>query len=287
MDDTNEDRQAIQPLLTQVLVYPLSQFDGKMKTKDWKKVPNLPVPPGPKSEEEVHWVNPQIFFDELPNILNRVPPMPGEETIYTTIRSVLDAAAKDPEVKQILKELAIASEKELLSPLFQWRLNGPPAGNGWYSAVNNGAFGADYAVRTAIARSNMYENRFNETKYIFTDTDAEGKQLNGNAQYSVTFPKGQVPPVDGFWSLTLYNEHHFYNPNPLKRYSLGTKNKNLQTGADGSLTLFAGAKSPGVDKETNWLPAPAAPFSLYIRCYWPKQEAIDGSWKPPKVVKVG
>lgn len=285
LNDTEQDRQAIQPILNQIMVYPVSQFDGKMKTKDWKKVPSFPVP-GPQGQEEIHWVNPETFFDQLPEILNKVPPLSGEEATYVMIRSVLDAASKDPQVKQTLKDTAVASEKELISPLVQWRLNGPPAGNGWYSAVNNGAFGADYAIRTAIAKSNMYENRFNETKYIFTDTDSNGKQLNGSGVYSVTFPAGQLPPVNGFWSLTLYNEHHFFHPNPLKRFSLGTKNKNLQTYSDGSLTLYAGEKSPGNEKETNWLPAPSTPFSLYIRCYWPKQEVINASWVPPKVVKL-
>jgi hypothetical protein len=286
LDDTDADRQAVQPILNQVMIYPLTQYDGKMKTKDWKKVPNFPAP-GSGGAEEVKWVNPDTFFDQLPEVLSKVPPLPGEEATYTMIRSVLDAASKDPQVKQALKETAAATDKEVIAPLFQWKLNGPPAGNGWYSPVNNGAFGADYLVRTAIAKSNMYENRYNETKYIFTDTDSDGKPLNGNASYSVTFPAGQTPPVGGFWSLTLYNEHHFFNANPLKRFSLGTKNKNLQANQDGSLTLYAGAKSPGKDKETNWLPAPNTPFSLYIRCYWPKDEVIKGSWMPPKVEKQG
>jgi hypothetical protein len=90
--------------------------------------------------------------------------------------------------------------------------------------------------------------------------------------------------VNGFWSLTLYNEHHFFHPNDLKRYSLGTKNKNLKRNADGSLTLHVSAKSPGADKETNWLPAPDGPFSLYIRAYWGKPAILDGSWQPPKIV---
>ena len=115
-------------------------------------------------------------------MLNHVPPLPGEETTYTMIRSLLDAASKDPQVKQTLKETAVATDKDVISPLFQWRLNGPPAGNGWYSPVNNGAFSADYVVRTAIAKSNMFENKYNETKYIFTDTDSDGKQLNGKAE---------------------------------------------------------------------------------------------------------
>jgi hypothetical protein len=286
MDDTAEDRQAIQPLLNQVMAYPLDQFDGKMKTKDWKKVPSFPAP-AIQGPGEIIWVNPESFFDQLPGVLDKVPPLPGEEATYTLIRSVLDAASKDPQVKQALKETAVASDKELIAPLFQWRLNGPPAGNGWYSPVDNAAFGADYAIRTAVSKSNMYENRYNETKYIFTDNDSDGKLLNGNSSYSVTFPAGQLPPVSGFWSMTLYNDHHFFNPNPLKRYSLGTKNKNLQTNSDGSLTLYAGAKSPGKDKESNWLPAPNTAFSLYIRCYWPKEEVINATWTPPKVVKVG
>ena len=95
-----------------------------------------------------------------------------------------------------------------------------------------------------------------------------------------------MPPVKGFWSLTLYNEVHFFNPNPLNRYSLGTKNKNLKYNSDGSLTLYAGAKSPGKDKENNWLPAPEGPFSLYIRAYWPENAILDGTWTPPIVEKV-
>ena len=79
---------------------------------------------------------------------------------------------------------------------------------------------------------------------------------------------------------------HFFNPNPLERYSLGTKNKNLKYNADGSLTLYAGAKSPGKDNENNWLPAPEGPFSLYIRAYWPENAILDGTWTPPTIEKV-
>jgi hypothetical protein len=87
--------------------------------------------------------------------------------------------------------------------------------------------------------------------------------------------------------MTLYNEHHFFHPNALQRYSLGTKNKDLKRNADGSLTLYAGAKSPGKGMETNWLPAPEGHFSLYIRAYWGKEGILDGTWKPPVIRKVG
>jgi hypothetical protein len=103
-----------------------------------------------------------------------------------------------------------------------------PAGNGWNSPVNNARWGTDYLNRTATAKSNMYDNKPEETKYIYRDNDSKGKQLNGQNSYAITFAKGQVPPVRGFWSLTLYNDLHLFNPNPLKRYSLGTKNKNLK-----------------------------------------------------------
>jgi hypothetical protein len=84
----------------------------------------------------------------------------------------------------------------------------------------------------------------------------------------------------------LYDVEYFFHPNPLNRYSLGTKNKNLKYNADGSLTLYAGSKSPGKDKESNWLPAPDGAFSLYIRAYWSDKPILDGQWKPPVVNRV-
>jgi hypothetical protein len=284
-DDTVEDTKAIQSVLNQIMFYPLTEFDGKMKTKDWSKLPHFP---GPKTtaKEETHWVVPETFFDELPGVMKAVPPLPGEEALYKWIGSVLDAAAKDPAVKQALVEAAVAADKELITPFFQWRYNGRPAGNGWNSPVNNARWGTDYLNRSATAKSNMYDNKPDETKYIYTDFDVRGRQLNGNDLYAITFPKGQVPPVKGFWSLTLYDEHHFFHKNALERYSLGTKNKTLQFNPDGSLTLLAGAKSPGKDKESNWLPAPNGTFSLYIRAYWADKAVLDGSWTPPAVQPV-
>jgi len=285
MDDTAEDHKAIQPLLSQIGFYPLSQFDGKMKITDWSKLPHFPAPVS-KDKGETKWVNPETFFDQLPTVMQSVPPLPGEEALYKWIDSVLDAANKNPEIKKTLTETAIASERELIDPFFQWRNNGRPAGNGWNSPVNNAAWGTDYLNRTGTAKSNMYDNKPEETKYIYTDDDAQNKQLNGKNLYSITFPKGQTPPVKGFWSLTLYNEFHLFNPNSLNRYSLGTKNKTLKYNSDGSLTLYAGAKSPGRDKEDNWLPAPNGTFSLYIRAYWADQAILDGTWKPPLVAQM-
>jgi hypothetical protein len=283
-DDTPEDKAAIQPLLSQIVVYPLSQFDGKMKTKDWKSTPSFPAPASTGGETK--WVIPEKFFDELPTILKIIPPMPGEEALYATFQSVLDAADKDPKLKQVLLQTAITTEKEVMGPLFEFHNNGRPVGNGWTSPSNGANWGYDYLSRAATARSNMYDNAPQETRYIYTDFDSTNQRLNGAHAYTVTFAAGQTPPVNGFWSLTLYNKEHLFSANPLSRYSLGTKSlKSMKTNADGSLTLYVQNTSPGADKESNWLPAPKEDFSLYIRAYSPKTEITEGKWTPPTVVK--
>jgi hypothetical protein len=285
-NDNAEDTKAIQPIVNQIVGYPLSQFDGKMKTIDWSKVPHFPIPEGIKGGE-TKWVAPEKYYDQLPAVMKLVPPLPGEEAIYSWITSVWEAAERNPETKQALIESFVSADKELVDPLFQWKHNGRPAGNGWNSPVNNAEWGFDYLNRTGTSKSNMYDNRPIETKYIYRDLDSKGEQLDGRNSYMVTFAKGQEPPVNGFWSLTLYNEHHLFTPNKQNRYSLGTKSKSfLKYNPDGSLTLYFGAKSPGKDKETNWVPAPEGSFSLYIRAYWAKQEILKGTWMPPQVEKV-
>ena len=227
MDDTAEDHKAIQPVLSQIVFYPLSEFDGKMKTKDWSKLPHFPAPKS-TGKGETKWVNPETFFDELPAVMKQVPPLPGEEALYNWIGSVLEAAAKDPAIKQTLKETAVAAEREMIDPFFQWRYNGRPAGNGWNSPVNNAQWGTDYLNRTGTAKSNMYDNRPEETKYIYTDDDSQGKQLNGQNTYAITFAKGQVPPVKGFWSLTLYNDGALLPPEPAEALFAGHQEQEPQ-----------------------------------------------------------
>ena len=284
-DDTPEDLATIQPLLQQIMVYPLTEFDGKMKTKDWSKAPSFPAPAG-AGNGETKWVVPEKFFDEFPAVLRAVPPLPGEEAMYGQFKSLMDAAAQDPQIKSVLTEAAVAAENELIRPLFDFHNNGRPVGNGWTSPPNNARWGTDYLSRTATARSNMFDNAPNETKYIYTDFDGDGQRLAGARRYSVTFASRQTPPVNGFWSLTVYNKEHLFEPNKLNRFSLGTKSKSMKSNSDGSLTLYFSNDSPGVDKEVNWVPTPTDEFSLYIRAYWPKDAVLDGTWKPPLVTRV-
>ena len=286
-DDTPEDRKAIQPVVNQIVAYPLSQFDGKMKTIDWATLPVIPSP-GPKSDGETKWVVPEKFFDanQLGVVLAIVPPMPGEEALYAQFRALMAAADKYPAIKQQLDQVAQETEQNVIEPFFQWKFNGKPAGNNWNRSVNNAQTGVDYYNRTGTARSNMFDNRPTETQYFYTDVDSDGKPLTGSGNYAVTFAAGQEPPVQGFWSLTLYNEKHLFHPNALNRYSVGTKNKHLKRNDDGSLTVYVGAKSPGADKESNWLPAPDGNFSLYIRAYWGKEGITGGAWQPPAIKRI-
>lgn len=285
MDDTPEDKQAIQGVLQQVMMYPLSEYDGTMKSKDWSKIPK--VAGAAAGEAETKWVFPDKVFNELPAVLADAPPLPGEEARYAQVRAVLEAIKSNPALKSAMIKAAEETEEQLITPLFQFRNWGEQLPRNWSTISNEADFGTDYFTRTAVAKSNILVNAPSETKYYYQDLDVTGARLNGANRYTVTFAKDQTPPVNGFWSLTLYNEHHFFAPNELKRYSLGTKNKTLKYNPDGSLTIYVQADPPPEAQRANWLPAPKdVDFSLYVRAYWPKTPVIDGSWIPPAVLKV-
>jgi hypothetical protein len=287
MDDTGEDRAAVQPLVSQIMAYPIGEFKGTMKTMDWSTIPTLADPAGGKSGSggETQWVKPEAFFEELPAVLGEVPPQPGEETLYALFRSLLDAGRKDPRIKTTMVQAAVAADKGILGELHQYRYAGVPVQNGWTSPMNGAEFGSDYYSRTAAARANIFVNPRNEAAYFGLEYDFDKKRLNGKRAYTVTFPKGGTPPVDGFWSLTLYDADHFFAPNKLNRYSIGTKNKDLKFNDDGSLTIYVQNASPGADKQANWLPAPKGDFELFIRAYGPQYAILNNSWDPPPVFK--
>ncbi len=282
-NDTPEDKKAVQEPLKQVVMYPVADFDGTMKSIDWRSLPNLPGEH--TGSGETKWVLPQTFFDVLPNVLADAPPLPGEEARYAQVLAVLEAARTNPELKARMIEAAAEVEEQVIEPLFQFRNYGQQLPHHWSTISNESAFGTDYFTRTAVAKSNILVNSPQETKYYYQDLDRSGERLNGARRYTVTFPKDQTPPVYGFWSLTMYNAEHFFVPNERGRYSVGTKNHDLQRNTDGSLTVFVQAEAPTDEKErANWLPAPNnGDFSLYVRAYWPKTSVMDGTWTPPPV----
>ncbi|MET0540902.1 MAG: DUF1254 domain-containing protein [Variovorax sp.] len=286
-DDTPEDKRAIQPVIAGIDMYPLAEFDGNIKRRDWHELPELPSPTGDSGSGETRWVFPDKFIDELSAVLADAPPLPGEEARYAQARALIELARNDAQLKQAVLDEAARAEQEVVTPLLQFRNYGLALPNHWSTVDNSAQFGTDYFTRTAVAKSNILVNAPAETKYLYQDLDASGARLNGRNKYTMTFAKGQLPPVRGFWSLTMYDAAHFFVENPIQRYSLGTKNRDLQSSPDGSLTLYVQADEPSDPlQRSNWLPAPRdADYSLYVRAYWPDEAITEKTWTPPGVLR--
>jgi hypothetical protein len=160
--------------------------------------------------------------------------------------------------------------------------------NGFAFTTKTGIYSTDYLMRALVTAIGLGANRPQDAVYPTSQKDAEGKKYNGANKYVMHFPEGQLPPTQGFWSLTMYDAGYFFVNNPLNRYSISAR-QNLKTNPDGSTDLYIQKDSPGADKEANWLPAPPGDFVLMLRMYWPDESnpsIIDGSWTIPPVKKV-
>jgi hypothetical protein len=159
--------------------------------------------------------------------------------------------------------------------------------NGWMFTTKTGLYGTDYLQRALITAMGLGANRPQDAVYPTSETDVDGKPYSGANKYVMHFAKGQTPPVDAFWSVTMYNGDYFFVENPLNKYTVSPRNE-LKFNDDGSLDIYVQNESPGKDKEANWLPAPKDKFILMLRMYWPKEKdpsIIDGTWKIPPVKK--
>ena len=161
------------------------------------------------------------------------------------------------------------------------------ANGGWYNpAAQVGAFGTDYLMRARVALLGIGINTPIESTYPTALTDADGNMLSGANSYRMTFKAGQLPPVKGFWSLTMYDSDGYLVPNAAKIYALGSDHPGLKLNKNGSVTVAVQVKRPA-DKTINWLPAPPAGFRLNMRLYIPSQSILNGIWKPPSIIKAG
>ena len=155
--------------------------------------------------------------------------------------------------------------------------------NGWAIMTKGvGDYGVNYKMRAAVAFGGLGANLPEDAIYPVTNVDSNGNLLNGKSDYVVHFDKGQLPPVNAFWSLTMYNDQHFFVKNPIDRYALGDRSQ-LAFNEDGSLDIYLQHIAPNDSKQANWLPAPQGDFNLLLRLYLPKKAALNGEWKPPKV----
>lgn len=168
-----------------------------------------------------------------------------------------------------------------------WRISSLPGDSAHYNG--------DWLKRAAAAQAGIYGNDAAEAVYPLTRVDGDGQTLDGSKHnYTLTFPPGQQPPVNAFWSLTMYDgKTQLLIENPINRYLINSPMlPNMKTNADGSLTLYIQNKSPGADKEANWLPAPNGEIYLVMRLYWPKTETPsvlppgEGTWQPPSIRRV-
>ena len=157
--------------------------------------------------------------------------------------------------------------------------------NGWAYNLNAGKWGQDFNVRAGVAYGGLGQNTPEEALYMNTRQDAEKQTLNGGQRYTLTFKKGALPPVDAFWSVTMYNSSNFLVDNSINRYAISNRTEGLRTNADGSLTIYFQKDPPDGDKTANWLPAPEGDFRLSMRLYNPKVEILNGAWTPPAVVE--
>jgi hypothetical protein len=156
--------------------------------------------------------------------------------------------------------------------------------NGWQMNTDTmGVYGNYYLKRAIVALVGLGANQPEDAVYPLCQTDAEGKALNGANKYALHFAKEELPPVDAFWSITMYDEQGFQVANPLNRFAIGDRDQ-LKFNPDGSLDLYLQNESPGADKESNWLPSPASgTLGVTMRLYAPKAQILDGRWNPPAV----
>jgi len=263
--------------------------------------------PAPAAAPEINFpkINAEMvktgFFDYLDFALQFAPATPEE----ADIRAKLARIGVGPGKKFDFKDLSLEHKaevglgmKEGETKIEKYLNAGMKNINGWKvgSLFGDAAFyKGDWLKRAAAAKGGIYGNNADEAMYPLTKTLANGEELDGSKHnYTLTFAAGEFPPVNAFWSVTMYDgKTQFLIKNPIDRYLINSPMlPGMKKNADGSVTLYIQKDSPGADKESNWLPAPDGPIYLVMRLYWPKKEAPsilppgEGAWKPPGIVQV-
>jgi hypothetical protein len=227
------------------------------------------------------------FFNILNFVLQFCPPHPSETELMTRFAKIgvgagktFDASKLSPEIKTAIEQGRADAWSDL--DALQQRINAGEASFndmvGTREYVRN-----NYLYRMIVAVNGIYGNSKEEAVYLLYRIDADGQQLDGSSRYSLRFAPGQLPPVNAFWSMTMYElPSSRLVANPLNRYLLNSPMlPQFKKDADGGVTLYFQNESPGADKEANWLPAPNGPFLVFLRLYFPKEEAMEGTWKRP------
>jgi hypothetical protein len=268
------------------LVQPLSMFLGQ---------------PSPKAAPAIDFIKPLTpelqrksleFFNILNFVLQFCPTNPSEVELMARFARIgvgsgktFDPGKLSPQLKKALED-GIADAWVAFADLKKRADAGEvTAGQlfGTRESLKN-----NYLYRMAAAVLGIFGNSKQEAMYPMYGVDSDGQRLDGTNRYTVRFPPGELPPVNAFWSLTMYEmPSSLLVANPLNRYLLNSPMlPQFKRDADGGITFTIQNGSPGSDKEANWLPAPKGPFVCAMRLYWPKPEALDGTWKPPLMRRV-
>ncbi|MCA0301245.1 MAG: DUF1214 domain-containing protein [Proteobacteria bacterium] len=291
---TEADYEAVNKLQAQYRITPLSAW-GKPYTPVAPPVdPNPGFSMTDKPQQVILDLGTQGYFAMMARLMGRAAPpaaidapmvakmarlgvVPGQPFDLKKLDPAVQAALADLPKRALAK---IEANKNILGEMI----------NGWVITKGLGTYGTDYLKRAVVAAYGWPANQQKDAVYPYTEVDSTGQTLTGANAYTLTFPKDQTPPVNAFWSITMYmvDGGWWFVPNPLNKFTVSPRN-NLKYNADGSLTLYFQNASPGADKEANWLPAPKGAFIPMLRMYWPKETTpsiLNGTWKIPPVMKV-
>jgi hypothetical protein len=292
-DGTDADYAAANALQAQYSITPLSAWGKPYTPKAPPVDPNPGISMTDKPQEVILAMGTEGYFNWLSKrMCEAAPAYAADGPMLARMAKIGIAPCKpfalatlDPAVQAALKDLPDAALKKIGE-------NQKSLGveeSGWLMTKGLGQYGTDYMKRAVVAAFGWPANLQDDAVYPYTTVDATGATLTGANAYTLTFPKGQLPPVNAFWSITMYeiDQGWWFVPNPLNKFTVSPRN-DLKANADGSVTLYFQTESPGKDKENNWLPAPRGEFIPMLRMYWPKEtppSVLDGSWVPPRIQK--
>jgi hypothetical protein len=285
---TPEDYKAVHELQDQCKLVPLSAYGKSYMPPEGKVDSSIDMKTAVR--EQVNRMDAKEYFTLLAQLMKANPPAAADAPEVARFARIGLVPGKDFDATRLNADFAkripeIGFDRIML----QFKVNKAVKNiNGFAFTTKTGIYGTDYLMRALVTAIGLGANRPQDAVYPTSTKDAEGHVYEGSNKYIVRFLKGQLPPVEGFWSLTMYDDKYFFVSNSINRYSI-SRRQPLKTNSNGSIDLYIQKDSPGPDKESNWLPAPAGKFILMLRMYWPNEKSpsiINGSWTIPPVKKV-
>jgi len=286
---TPEDYAKVHALQDQYRIAPLSAWGKPYTPPEGKVDPSIDTKTAPRAQLEA--MDPAAYFKLLASLMKQNPPAAADAPALKKFRAIGLVAGQDfdPSILSTIPGVADVPKLAVERIMGHFSQGGQDL-NGWVFFKPAGRYGTNYIQRAIIARVGLGCNLIEDAVYPTALADTSGKLFDASkGQYVLRFPKGQLPPAHGFWSITMYDADYFFVANPLNRYTISSRNK-LKANPDGSITVYVQADDPGGDKQGNWLPAPKGPFVLMMRLYWPQPNTpsiLNGTWKPPVVERVG